>query len=113
MVRQLQEQSTSSQGLQSSVLGTVYMRLSAKVQGRQQLFTDHVIKFNADEEVCGRQGVAKVPLFTAGQSHQAHGDRTLPIDVIFTTEVLLVVVLLNASFSPWRLFSPALKTSST
>lgn len=91
----------------------MYMLLSTKVQGTQQLFTDHVITFSADEEVCGWQGVVKVPLFTVGQSHHPHGDRTLPIDVVFTTEVLLVVVLLNANFSPWGLFLPAPKTSST
>lgn len=99
MVRQLREQSTSSRSLQSSMLVTVHMLLSARVQGRQRSFTDHVMKFNADEEVCGWHGVPKVPLFTVGQSLQPHEDRTVPIDLIFTMEVLLVVVQLNANSS--------------
>lgn len=78
----------------------VYMLLSARVQGRQQYFAGHVTKFSADEEVCEWQGVAKVPLFRVGPSHQPHEDRTVPIDLIFTTEVLLVAVLLNTNSSP-------------
>lgn len=89
LLKQLWERSTFSQGLQGSVLGMVYMLLSARVQGIQQSFTDYVIKYNANEQVCGWQGVAKVPLFTVGQSHRPHEDRTVPIDLIFTTEVLM------------------------
>lgn len=44
----------------------------SKGQGKQRSFTDCGIKFSADEEVCGCQGIAKVPLFTVGQSHQSH-----------------------------------------
>lgn len=95
-----------AKGLQSSVL----LLLSARVQGRLQSFINHVIRFSAAEEVCGWQGVAKVPLFTVGQFHQPHEDATVPIiNLIFTTEVLLVAVLLSANSSPWRLFSPAPK----
>lgn len=100
MIRQLWEQSTSSWGSQSSVLGMVYLLLSARVQAIQQYFAGHVIKFSADEEVCEWQGVAIVPLFRVGQSHQPHEDRTVPIDLMFTTEVLLVEVLLNTNSSP-------------
>lgn len=98
MIRQLWGQSTSSWGSQSSVLGMVYLLLSARVQGIQQYFAGHVIKFSADEEVCEWQGVATVPLFRVG--HQPHEDRTVPIDLIFTTEALLVPVLLNTNSSP-------------
>lgn len=42
----------------------------SKGQGKQQSLTDCVIKFSADEEVCGCRGIEKVPLFTVDQSHQ-------------------------------------------
>lgn len=83
----------------------VYILLPAQAQGRQHSSADHVIKFSAGEEVCGWQRVAEVLLFIAGQSHQPREAGTVPIDLVSTTEVLFVGVLLNANNS--GLFSPA------
>lgn len=89
------------------MLSVVYMLLPARVQGRQHSSADHVIKFNADEEVCRWQRVAEVLLFITGQSQQPREARTVPIDLVSTTEFLFVGVLLSANTS--GLFSPAPK----
>lgn len=78
--------------------------VTSKGQGNQWSFTECVIKFSADEEVCGCWGIAKFPLFTVGQSHQPH-ETQLPHWFHIYLRGLTCTILLSANISSWKFFS--------